>query len=307
MKNIASNIFFFLIVTAILVGLVNSQMALLFGLLFTMIFTNPFTVYEHKIIPLFLKVALIGLGFGMFIKETLETSAASFSLTFLSITLTIGLGFLLTKLLNLDLKLGHLIASGTAICGGSAIAAISPIIKANAKTTSVAIGIVFLLNSVAIFIFPSIGHLLQLTQKEFGLWSAVAIHDTSSVIGAAMIYGDEAVKVATTVKLSRTLWIIPLSLLSIFFYKTKGVKIKIPFFIFLFMAAIVINNSHILPIEVTKILVLGAKKILIVTLFLIGASITVADLRSTGLKPILLASILWIFISVFSITYILLF
>ena len=306
MKDIASRIFFFLILIAIPLGDINSQMALLLGLVFTLIFSKPFESYVHKIIPFFLKLALVGLGFGMLIKETLDTSADSLGLTFLSIVLTIGLGFLCTKLLKLDVKLGHLIASGTAICGGSAIAAISPIIKANNKTTSIAIGIIFLLNSIAIFVFPTVGDALQLTQKEFGLWSAIAIHDTSSVVGAALMYGEEAVKIATTVKLSRTLWIIPLSILSIFFYQTKGAKVKVPFFIFLFIAAIGINNYQLLPQETTRIIVLGSKKLLVITLFLIGTSISIDDLKSAGFKPILFASILWVFISIFSITYILL-
>jgi len=304
MKNIFTKIVLLLIITTILLGVINSQIALFFGFLFTLIFSKPYKNYSHKIIPYFLKVSLIGLGFGMLIKETLETSKDSFSLTFYSIILTVSLGLLLSKLLKLDLKLGYLITSGTAICGGSAIAAISPIIKANSKVISIAIGIIFLLNSIAMFVFPAIGHLLNLTQKQFGLWSAIAIHDTSSVVGATLIYGDEALRIATTVKLSRTLWIIPLSVFFIFFSQTKGVKVKVPYFILLFIAAIFINNYHILPTSVTSLIVLGSKRVLVLTLFLIGTSISISDLKSTGIKPILLALILWVFISVFSLIYI---
>jgi uncharacterized integral membrane protein (TIGR00698 family) len=304
MRNIFINTILLLIITVILLGVINSQLALFLGFLFTLIFSKPFNNYSHRIIPYLLKTSLIGLGFGMLIKETLETSKDSLSLTFYSIILTVSLGILLTKLLKLDLKLGHLITSGTAICGGSAIAAISPIIKANSKVISIAIGIIFLLNSIAMLVFPSIGHLLNLTQKQFGLWSAIAIHDTSSVVGATLIYGDEALRIATTVKLSRTLWIIPLSIFFMFFSKTKGAKIKIPYFILLFLAAIFINNYHVIPTSVSSLIVLGSKRLLVLTLFLIGTSISISDLKSTGLKPILLALILWIFISIFSLIYI---
>ncbi len=241
----------------------------------------------------------------MLIKETLQTSKEGFSLTVFSIFLTVSLGLILTRLLKVDLKLGHLITSGTAICGGSAIAAISPVIKAKSKHISIALGIVFLLNSIALFAFPAIGHYLGLTQQQFGLWCAVAIHDTSSVVGAAIGYGDEALRIATTVKLTRTLWIIPLSIFSMFLFKTKGKKIKIPYFILLFIAAIIINSYHILPETTTHFIVLMAKRLLIITLFLVGSTISIKDLKSTGIKPIILAATLWIFISIFSLIYIL--
>lgn len=304
MKKVVSKVVFFLIISIILLGIINSQIALLLGFVFTLIFNKPYTQYSHKAIQYFLKISVIGLGFGMYIKETLITSTDGFSLTFYSIILTVSFGLLLTKLLKLDLKLGYLITSGTSICGGSAIAAISPIIAASNKTISIAIGIVFLLNSIALFVFPTIGHAFHLTQSQFGLWCAVAIHDTSSVVGATLGYGDEALRIATTVKLSRTLWIIPLSIFSVFIFKTKGKRIKIPYFIFLFIVAICINSYHIIPASTTSLLVLGSKRLLVVTLFLIGASISITDLKSTGIKPIILALILWIFISVFSLIYI---
>jgi len=305
MKDIFSKTVYFLIIILALLGVLNSPTALLLGFVYTIIFNNPFKEYSHKAIHYFLKIAVVGLGFGMFFKETLEASKEGLSLTFYSILLTVTLGLLLTKLLKLDLKLGHLITSGTAICGGSAIAAISPVIKAKSKTISIALGIVFLLNSIALFVFPSIGHFLSLTQEQFGLWCAIAIHDTSSVVGAALDYGDEALRIATTVKLSRTLWIIPLSIFSMFLFKTKGERIKVPYFIVLFILAIVINSYHILPETATSFIVLMAKRLLIVTLFLVGSTISVKDLKSTGMKPIVLALSLWIFISIFSLIYIL--
>lgn len=305
MKEIFSKIVYFLIIIVALLGIINSPTALLLGFVYTLIFNNPFKAYSHKAIHYFLKISVVGLGFGMFIKETLETSKEGLSLTIYSIFLTVSLGLLLTRLLKLDLKLGHLIASGTAICGGSAIAAISPVIKAKSKTISIALGIVFLLNSIALFVFPAVGHFLNLTQEQFGLWCAIAIHDTSSVVGAALGYGDEALRIATTVKLSRTLWIIPLSIFSMFLFKTKGEKIKIPYFIVLFIIAIIINSYHILPEPATNFIVLMAKRLLIITLFLVGSTISIKDLKFTGMKPIVFALTLWIFISIFSLIYIL--
>ena len=282
----------------------NSPTALLLGFVFAILFKNPFKSKSYKAIHILLKVAVVGLGFGMLLKETLATSKQAFSLTFFSIFLTVSMGLLLTKLLKLDKKLGHLITSGTSICGGSAIAAISPVIKANSKTISVALGLVFLLNSIALFVFPAIGHFLQLSQEQFGMWCAIAIHDTSSVVGAALSYGDEALRIATTVKLSRTLWIIPLAILSMFIFKTKGEKISIPYFILLFVVAIFINSYHLIPTVITSEIVFYSKRTLVVTLFLVGSTISIKDLKSTGIKPIVLAVSLWIFISIFSLIYI---
>ncbi|WP_077403435.1 YeiH family protein [Cellulophaga omnivescoria] len=305
MKTLITKLLYFSIVIATISGLINSATALTLGFVFTLIFKNPFKTYSHKAIHYFLKVSVVGLGFGMFIKETIQTGKDGLSLTFLSIMLTVSLGLILARLLKMDLKLGHLITSGTAICGGSAIAAIAPVIKANGKIISIALGVVFLLNSIALFLFPAVGNWLGLSQSQFGLWCAIAIHDTSSVVGAALDYGDQALKIATTVKLSRTLWIIPLSILSMFIFKTKGEKIKIPYFILLFIVAIIVNSYHILPTFATTNIVLYSKRLLVLTLFIVGTTISLKDLKATGPKPIVLAVCLWIFISLFSLTYIL--
>ncbi len=305
MKETLSKLLYLAISILALSGLISSPVALLLGFVFTLVFTNPFKAYNKKAISYLLKIAVVGLGFGMFIKETLETSKDGFGLTFFSILLTLTLGILITKALKLDLKLGYLITSGTSICGGSAIAAISTVIKANSQTISIALGMVFLLNSIALFIYPAIGHYLGLTQSQFGLWAAVGIHDTSSVVGAALSYGEEALRVATTVKLSRTLWIIPLTLFSMFYFKTKGQKLKIPMFIFLFIGAIVVNSYHILPETATSFIVLVSKRLLVLTLFLVGSSLSIKDLKSSGIKPLILSVSLWVFISVFSLIYIL--
>ncbi|MDO6489833.1 MULTISPECIES: YeiH family protein [unclassified Cellulophaga] len=305
MKILITKIIYFSIVIAAISGLINSATALTVGFIFTLIFKNPFKTYSHKAIHYFLKISVIGLGFGMFLKETIQTGKDGLSLTFFSIVLTVSLGLILAKFLRMDLKLGHLITSGTSICGGSAIAAIAPVIKANGKIISIALGVVFLLNSIALFLFPALGHWLGLSQSQFGLWCAIAIHDTSSVVGAALDYGDQALKIATTVKLSRTLWIIPLSVLSMFIFKTKGEKIKIPYFIILFICAILINSYHILPSFATTNIVLYSKRLLVLTLFIVGTTISIKDLKTTGSKPIILAFALWVFISVFSLVYIL--
>ncbi|MBF8150802.1 putative sulfate exporter family transporter [Winogradskyella sp. F6397] len=305
MKDSFSKTVYFGIIIIALLGLINSPTALIVGFIYTTLFNTPFKAYNHKAIHYLLKISVVGLGFGMFIKETLETGKAGLNLTIYSIILTLSLGLLLSRLLKLDLKLGHLITSGTAICGGSAIAAISPVIKAKSKTISIALGIVFLLNSIALFVFPAVGHFLNLSQEQFGLWCAIAIHDTSSVVGATLGYGEEALRIATTVKLSRTLWIIPLSIFSMFLFKTKDEKIKIPYFIILFIVAIIINSYHILPDPTTHFIVSMSKRLLIITLFLVGSTISIKDLKHTGMKPIVLAITLWLFISIFSLGYIL--
>jgi len=305
MKVFLSKAVYFFIIILALSGFINSPTALILGFIYSIVLDNAFRTYSHKAISYFLKISVVGLGFGMYIKESLETSREGLSLTIYSILLTVSLGLLLTKLLKIDLKLGHLITSGTAICGGSAIAAISPIIKAKSKSISIALGIVFLLNSIALFVFPAAGHYLNLTQEQFGLWCAIAIHDTSSVVGAAVGYGEEALRIATTVKLSRALWIIPLSIFSMLLFKSKQEKIKIPYFIILFIAAIVMNSYHLIPEPTTHFIVLISKRLLIITLFLIGSTISIEDLKYIGIKPVMLALALWLFISIFSLLYIL--
>ncbi|PIB29412.1 hypothetical protein BFP77_06190 [Maribacter sp. 4U21] len=286
----------------VLTGFVNSPTALIIGILFTIIF--PERVQLKKIIKYLLQVAVVGLGFGMFISETIATSRDSFLLTLLSIIITLTLGFLLVKIFGLDKKLGHLITSGTSICGGSAIAAIAPIIRADGKIISLALGVVFLLNSIALILFPFIGHQFGLTQYQFGLWCAVAIHDTSSVVGAALGYGDEALRVATTVKLSRVLWIIPLSFLSMYLFKNKDSNVAIPYFIQAFIIAILINSFSALPIQFSEMAVLLSKRLMLLSLFLVGTTLSISDIKETGAKPIVFASILWVVVSVFSLCYI---
>ncbi|WP_194852300.1 YeiH family protein [Nonlabens antarcticus] len=303
-SNSIIKLLFVLGVLLCLSGLISSPLALLLGFISTLIFGQPFEKYTHLVIKWLLKISVVGLGFGMFINETLKTGMDGLALTIFTIVITLVVGWLLTKLLKLDKHLGHLISSGTAICGGSAIAAVAPVIRANPKTISVSLGVVFLLNSVALFVFPPLGHALGMSQHQFGLWAAVAIHDTSSVVGAALNYGDEALRVATTVKLSRTLWIIPLSILSMFMFKSTDGKIKIPWFILLFIAAILLNSYLDLPDVLTTSITTIAKRFLIVTLFLVGSTLSISDLKKTGVKPFILGVSLWLIISVSSLWFI---
>lgn len=303
-KKIITAIFIMLIALC-LSGLISSPVALILGFLFTLFLGQPFQAFAAKSIQYLLKISVVGLGFGMFLMETLKTGKEGLAITILTIATTLILGYFLARALKIDSRLGHLISSGTSICGGSAIAAVSPVINAKPKTISVSLGVVFLLNSIALFIFPGIGHFFGMSQHQFGLWAAVAIHDTSSVVGAALEYGEEALPVATTVKLARTLWIIPVSLLSMFLFKTKDGKIKIPWFILFFILAILINSYLNLPDVVTESIVSVSKRLLIVTLFLVGTTLSVKDIKKTGFKPFLLGVSLWVFISIASLFFIL--
>ncbi|MCC9041136.1 putative sulfate exporter family transporter [Myroides sp. M-43] len=283
---------------------ISSAVALVIGIIYAQIFENPYSKETKKATGLLLKIAVIGLGFGMNVYSALSAGKDGFILTVFSIFLTLGLGFILGKVLKIDKKISYLVSSGTAICGGSAIAAVSPVIKADEKQISVALGIVFILNSVALIIFPPIGHALGLSQVDFGLWSAIAIHDTSSVVGAAAKYGDQALEVATTVKLARALWVIPVAFLSMAFFKTKGSKVKLPYFIGLFVLAM-LANSYIPAVQtVGPYIVEASKAALTLTLFLIGTSLSYRTVKSVGFKPLLEGVGLWMFISVTSLLYI---
>lgn len=288
-----------------LMPFMSPPIALAIGLIIAQVVKNPFSELSHKAVQWLLKVAVIGLGFGMSVSSALAAGKQGFLFTVASITLTLSLGIILGKLLGIDKKITQLISSGTAICGGSAIAAISPIIKADAKQISISIGIVFLLNSVALFVFPAIGHYFELSQQQFGLWSAIAIHDTSSVVGAADVYGAQALEVATTVKLARALWILPVSLLFVLFSRGSTKKVKIPYFIGLFILAI-IANTYIPNIDIVAPSIVSASKIaLTIVLFLIGTSLNFSSLKKVGIKPLVLAISIWVFISVLSLIIIL--
>ncbi len=283
---------------------VNGPIALVSGFLFSHFLGHPFLKLNHKAVNWLLKISIVGLGFGMSLDATLEAGSEGFYLTVSTIVLTLVLGLIIGRLLKVEQKTSHLISSGTAICGGSAIAAVGAVIKASEKNMSVSLGVIFLLNSIALLIFPTIGHSLSLTEHQFGMWSAVAIHDTSSVVGAAFEYGDEALQVATTVKLARALWIIPLSIVSLFLFKGKGKSIKVPWFIFLFIGAILLSTYVDIPISLTNTITASSKSLLVLTLFLIGAGLSVQSIKNAGWKPMIMGITLWIIISLSSLTII---
>jgi uncharacterized integral membrane protein (TIGR00698 family) len=248
--------------------------------------------------------SIVGLGFGIDLDAAIDASMGKLTLIIGSIAFTLVLGWLLTRLLKFDAVTGHLIASGTAICGGSAIAAVAPAINARSDQTAIALACVFMLNSAALFLFPALGHLLQMSQYDFGVWSAIAIHDTSSVVGAASAYGDEALKTATTIKLARALWIIPLALLSALLFGGNLRSIRVPFFIILYCLAIAL--AHLQPgwQGAYETIFALSKRTLVLCLFLIGAGITVQKLRASGPKPLLLGLMLWAAVGTGSLLYI---
>lgn len=293
-----------ILVTALVISatpFVNPPIALLLGFLFAQFIGHPFIHLNHKATNILLKTSVVGLGFGMNLSAAIHAGHDGFLLTVASIFTTLTLGYLIGRSLKIAQKTSHLVASGTAICGGSAIAAVGPMVDASEKDMSVALGTVFLLNSIALLIFPPIGHFFKLTQHQFGLWSAIAIHDTSSVVGAASTYGQEALQTATTVKLARALWIIPVALLTALVFKSKNRKIKLPWFIGLFILAMLFNTYMPVFGSSFKFISDISKTGLTVTLFLIGAGLSFEKIKSVGWKPLALGVALWIFISVVSL------
>ncbi|RYU84304.1 YeiH family protein [Hymenobacter persicinus] len=283
----------------------SPPLALALGLVVALIFGNPFPAQSRQYTSKLLQYSVVGLGFGMNAQQALQAGREGILFTVASIFGTLVLGFLVGRWLKIDRKTAHLISCGTAICGGSAIAAVGPVVKAEESQMSVALGTVFVLNSVALFLFPAVGHWLQMTQNQFGLWCAIAIHDTSSVVGAASHYGDQALQIATTVKLARALWIIPVSLGTALLFKTPGTKLKLPYFILGFVGAMLLNTYVPALHPLAPFIVTVAKLGLTVTLFLIGAGLSARVLRSVGVRPFVQGVLLWAVISTVSLWVIL--
>ena len=281
---------------------------LFIGLAYALICGQGYPSLNKKLSKTMLQYSVVGLGFGMNLYESIASGKEGMLFTIVSVIGTLAIGMLIgRKLLKVDKETSYLISSGTAICGGSAIAAVGPVIKAKPANMSVALAVVFVLNAIALFIFPSIGHWLGLSQQEFGTWAAIAIHDTSSVVGAGAAYGEEALKVATTIKLTRALWIIPLALATSFIFKSQDRKITIPWFILYFIAAILLNTFVLDAVpEVGTIISSIARRCLTLTMFFIGASLSKDVLRAVGIKPLIQGLMLWIVISIGSLLYIIL-
>jgi uncharacterized integral membrane protein (TIGR00698 family) len=273
----------FLVAVAVCVSPWGSPpLALALGLLMALAVSNPFPAQSKQYTSKLLQWSVVGLGFGLNAQQALQAGREGLLFSVASIAGTLTLGYFVGRWLGVDRKTSHLIASGTAICGGSAIAAVGPVLRAEEGQMSVALGTVFILNSVALFVFPAIGHGLHLSQHQFGLWAAIAIHDTSSVVGAASHYGNEALQVATTVKLARALWIIPVAF-----------GTKLPYFILGFLAAMLLN-TYVPALQPLAPVVVQVSKIgLTLTLFLIGAGLSGPVLRSVGARPFVQGVLLW--------------
>ncbi len=300
-NNKIQKVVFILAIIFCLTPLASPPIALAIGIILALTIGHPYIHLNHKATKILLQVSVIGLGFGMNLGKIMQVGKEGIMFTIISIFGTLTLGFIIGKWLSIHKKTSHLIASGTAICGGSAIAAVGPILNANDQEMSVALGTVFILNSIALFIFPIIGHIIKLTQTQFGFWAGISIHDTSSVVGAAAKYGNTALQIATTVKLARALWIVPVALLTSFLFKGKSKKISIPYFIVLFVVASILR-TYISPIALfSEHIVHAAETGLTITLFLIGAGLSKDVIKSVGVKPLIQGVILWAIISVSSL------
>ena len=288
---------------------VTPPVALFLGLAFALLCGQTHPKFNKKTSKYLLQYSVVGLGFGMNLQASLASGKEGMEFTIISVIGTLLIGWVIgRKFLKVDRDTSYLISSGTAICGGSAIAAVGPGLKAKDSEMSVALGTIFILNAVALFIFPAIGHALDMSQQEFGTWAAIAIHDTSSVVGAGAAYGEEALKIATTIKLTRALWIIPLAIATSFIFKSKGQKISIPWFIFFFVLAMIVN-TYVLGLSETGMLIGAginsiARKTLTITLFFIGASLSRDVLKAVGVKPLVQGILLWIVISFSTLVYI---
>lgn len=293
---------------AVLSSWVTPPVALFLGLVFALTCGQAYPTFNKIVSKKLLQYSVIGLGFGMNLHASLASGKEGMLFTIVSVFGTLLIGMLIgCKLLKINRNTAYLISSGTAICGGSAIAAVGPIIKAKDSDMSVALATIFILNAIALFLFPALGHWLGMTQQEFGTWAAIAIHDTSSVVGAGAAYGEEALQVATTIKLTRALWIIPLALLTAVIFRSEGKKISIPWFILFFIVAMLLNTYVLTDIPQVGQFIYGiARKGLVITMFFIGASLSIDTIKSVGIRPLLQGILLWLVISAGSLAYILL-
>lgn len=307
MNNVTKQSVFWLSLAICLTPFITSPTALVIGFLLASLGLVPGQFNLAKITKKLLAYSIVGLGFGINFDQALAVTSDGIGLIISTIVGTLALGWAVTKWIGLNRKTGYLISAGTAICGGSAIAAVSPAIKADDEQIGLALATVFVLNSIALFVFPVIGHALNLDQHTFGTWAAIAIHDTSSVVGAASAYGEEALTTATTLKLARALWIIPVALFSAFLFRSDSKKITVPYFILFYCVAIAVSDL----IPSFDWLFQGifdvSKRALVVCLFLIGCGISVEKLKAAGPKPLMFGVSLWVIISTTSLAWLTLF
>ena len=309
MKAKIAKIAFVVLILAACCPCVASWMALMAGIAYAFIFGGPaFPKFAKKTQKYLLQGCVVGLGFGMNLQAALASGKDGMMFTIISVAAVMILGFIVGKILKVDTKTSYLVSSGTAICGGSAIAAVAPVVDADDKQMSVSLGTIFVLNALALLIFPPLGHYFGLSNQQFGEWAAIAIHDTSSVVGAAAAYSDESLQVAAMVKCTRALWILPLALVTLLLFRKNSGKGKldvIPWFIFLFAIAMVINTYLFpaigVPSAVGTTIVTIAKRGFAITLFLIGTGLSKAALQKCGAKPFIQGVILWAAIGVGSL------
>ncbi len=297
MKKII-NLKFAYLILAVFVSLLfkSPAISLISGAALALIWSNPLLSFTSKLSKSWLQLAVILIGFGLQLDTILKVGLNSILFTFLTISLTLLLGFFIGRLFKIESELSILISGGTAICGGSAIAAISPAINANSANTAVSLAVIFLLNALALFIFPAIAHVLGLDQAAFGIWAAIGIHDTSSVVGATSMYGATALAIGTTVKLTRALWILPVSF-TISKIRGSHSKAKFPWFLLFFLSAALIRSM--LPAQNTywNILSLGGKSLMNMSLFMVGMGLTRSTLKQVGIKPLFMAICLWVLVA----------
>jgi uncharacterized integral membrane protein (TIGR00698 family) len=309
-----AKILFVLALVLSLTGILSPPVALLSGILFGLLFTHPYAQSSRTAARILLQVSVVALGFGMNLCEVLKAGRSGFIYTALGISFAFLAGTALARLLQVRGNTSFLITTGTAICGGSAIAAIGPIVQANEQEMAVSLGTIFILNSVALLIFPPIGNALHLSQSQFGLWAALAIHDTSSVVGAATKYGPQALVVGTTVKLARAVWIVPLALVTAA-VKQRGnqkvaavganaVRIQFPWFILFFVFAALANTYLPAQHSATKTFFTLGRFGLTATLFLIGTGISLKTLKEVGWRPLLQGVLLWVAVGLTSLYFI---
>ena len=290
---------------------ISPPVALFVGLIFALCFGAPCQKFNKKLSKQLLQASVVGLGFGMNLVQSLKSGAEGMLFTIISVALVMIVGVWLGRRMRIEQKTSYLISSGTAICGGSAIAAVGGVLKANENQMAVSLGVVFILNAIALFVFPPIGRMLGMSDGQFGTWAAIAIHDTSSVVGAGQAYSATACEIATLVKCTRALWIIPLAFFTAYLYRndasaTGKTKVAVPWFIVLFVAAMVVNTytpesltSTMQPIY--QGIAMLAKRMMTVVLFAIGAGLSLKVVRQVGLRPLVLAVVLWIVIGIGSL------
>lgn len=292
--------------------LISPPVALFTGLVFAFIFGTPVARFNKLMSKYLLQASVVGLGFGMNLQKSLASGADGMLFTVVSVVGVMAIGVMLGRWMRIDSKTSYLVSSGTAICGGSAIAAVGGVMKANENEMAVSLGVIFILNAVALFIFPPMGHMFEMSQQQFGTWAAIAIHDTSSVVGAGQAYGAEACELATLIKCTRALWIIPLAFFTMWYFRKSlrggegKAKVSIPWFILLFVLAMVVNTyspESFRPVYTTLADI--AKKALVVVLFCIGAGLSLKVVRQVGVKPLVQAILLWVAIGVSSLVVVL--